>query len=98
MTDGNFNWTLPNVSEDTSCGLKVHIRHLRRKKAAMCKLLKSDPHTRKKIVSEDKETGKLKDGVLKNMEGDYESKIENYFGRRKAMIYGGFFGASLIFL
>ena len=64
----------PSVSQDTSCELKVHIRHLRRKKAAMCKLLKSDPQ----IVSEDKETGKLKDGILENMEEDFEPKIENY--------------------
>ena len=35
----DFNWTPPSASEDTLCGLRTHIRHLRRKKAKMCEVL-----------------------------------------------------------
>ena len=75
----DFNWTLPSASEDTLRGLKIHIRHLRRKKAKMCELLESvsqvvseDKETGPQVVSEDKETGKLKDGILESMEEDDE--------------------------
>jgi len=44
----DFNWTPPNVSQETLSGLKTHIRHLCRKEAAMRKLLESVPE-----VSED---------------------------------------------
>jgi len=54
------------VSKDTLRGLRVHIRHLRRKKVEMCKLLESVPQ----VVSEDKETGKLNE--------DVESKTEKF--------------------
>jgi len=70
----DFNWTPPSASEDTLRGLKVHIRHLRRKKVAMCQLLKSVSL----VVSEDKETGKLKDGILESIEEDDESKTEKF--------------------
>ena len=62
----DFNWTPPSVSKDTLRGLRVHIRHIRRKKVEMCKLLESVPQ----VVSEDKETGKLKE--------DFESKTEKF--------------------
>ena len=35
----DFNWTPPSVSQETLRELKIHIRHLCRKKTAMCKLL-----------------------------------------------------------
>jgi len=81
----NFNWILPSASEDTFCGLKTHIRHLRRKKAKICELLESvsrvvseDKETGPQVDSEDKETGKLKDGILGGMEEDDESKPEKF--------------------
>ena len=62
-------------------GLKIHIRHLRRKKAKMCELLENvsrvaseDKETGPQVVSEDKETGKLKDGILGSMEEDDKSQ------------------------
>ena len=48
----NFNWTLPSASEDTLRGLKTHFRHLRRKKAKMCEVLKNGSQ----VVPGDKET------------------------------------------
>ena len=81
----DFNWTLPSAREDTLCGLKTHIRHLRRKKAKMCEVLEhgsqvlsEDKETCPQVVSEDKETGKLKDGILEIMEKDDESKPEKF--------------------
>ena len=62
----DFNWTLPSAPEDTLCGLNTHIRHLRRKKAKMCKLLESVPQ----VVSED--------GLLESMEEDVASMTEKF--------------------
>ena len=67
MVEGNFDWTPPSVSEDTLYGLKVHIWHLRRKKEAILELVSQ-------VVSEDKETGKLKNGILGSMEEDDKSQ------------------------
>ena len=53
----DFNWTPPSVSEETLRGLKTHIRYLRRKKTAMCKLLESVFE----VVSEEM------DGILENI-------------------------------
>jgi len=58
------------VSKDTLRGLRVHIRHLRRKKVEMCKLLESVPQ----VVFEDKETGKLKEDVASKTEKFDEGK------------------------
>ena len=55
-------------------GLKIHIRHLRRKKANMFEVWENVSQ----VVSEDKETGKLKEGILESMEKDDESKTENF--------------------
>ena len=75
----DFNWTPPRAPEDTLSGLQTHIRHLRRKKAKMCELLESVSQ----VVSEDKETGELKDEILESMEEDDESKTEKFDeGRR----------------
>ena len=75
----DFNWTLPSASEDTLRGLKTHILHLRRKKAKMCEVLENgsrvvseNKETCPQIVSEDKETGKLKEGIRESMEVDDE--------------------------
>ena len=80
--DGNFDWTPPSVSEDTLYGLKVHIRHLRRKKEAMLErvpqVVSEDKETGPQVVSEDKETGKSMDGILESMEEDDKSKTEKF--------------------
>ena len=62
----DFNWTPPSAPEDTLSGLQTHIRHLRRKKAKMCKLLESVPQ----VVSED--------GLLESMEEDVASMTEKF--------------------
>ena len=81
----DFNWTLPSASEDTLRGLKTHFRHLRRKKAKMCEVLENgsqvapeDKETVPQVVSEDKETGKLEDGILESMEEDVSSTTEKF--------------------
>ena len=71
-------------------GLKTHFRHLRRKKAKIFEVLKNgsqvapeDKETVPQVVSEDKETGKLKDEIRESMEEDDESKTEKFDeGRR----------------
>ena len=81
----DFNWTLPSASEDTLSGLKAHFRHLRRKKAKICEVLKNgsqvapeDKETVPHVVSEGKETGKLEDGLLESMEEDAASMTEKF--------------------
>ena len=72
----DFNWTPPSVSEETPRGLKTHIRHLRRKKTAMCKLLESVSE----VVPEDDEskTEKFDEG----RKGGVEPKVSEAEAKR----------------
>ena len=86
----DFNWTLPSASEDTLSGLKAHFRHLRRKKAKMCEVLKNgsqvapeDKETVPHVVSEGKETGKLEDGLLESMEEEDAASMTEKFDEGK---------------
>ena len=86
----DFDWTLPSASEDTLRGLKTHFRHLRRKKAKMCEVLKNgsqvapeDKETVPHVVSEGKETGKLEDGLLESMEEEDAASMTEKFDEGK---------------
>jgi len=81
----DFNWTLPSASEETLRGLKTHLRHLRRKEEKMREVLGTgsqvapeDKETVPQVVSEDKKTGKLEDGLLESMEEDAASMTEKF--------------------